>query len=53
MKTLSDVQQIQKQYDFFLKPDVHLTCAKHSFGITELRTRIGIAFELANYINFA
>lgn len=36
--------QLQK-YRKFVYPQLHLVSAEHNFGITELRAKIGIAFE--------
>ena len=52
-EVLIEAQQIQRKYDYFIKPDIHLVSAKEKFGIPELRARVGIAFELDNYLKFS
>ena len=52
-EVLTEAQQIQRKYDYFIKPDIHLVSAKEKFGMPELRARVGIAFELDNYLKFS
>ena len=50
VKTMSSISAQLLKYNYFIKPEIHLISARHSFGIKDLRSRIAVAFELNNYI---
>ena len=50
VRTLNETSGITHKYGHFVNPEIHLVCSEHNFGIPDLRSRIGLAFELDHYI---
>ena len=49
LQTMAETRQVITKYPNIVRPEIHLVAAKDHFGIPDLRSRIGIAFELHNY----
>lgn len=49
IKTLTETRMTILKYSDVVRPEIHLVAAEKHFGIQELRSRVGIAFELDNY----
>lgn len=49
LKVMHETRAVTQKYSSFVRPEIHLIAAEKHFGIQELRSRIGIGFELDNY----
>ena len=49
LQTLNETKSVTQQFNSFVRPEIHLVCAHHHFGVQELRSRIALGFELDGY----